>query len=69
MDLNRLPLEKKFEYWLLSILKNTDTLNKQTKTKLHETLEFQKRKTIESVFLFTLELKDERMLGLTSVAI
>ena len=64
MDLNRFTLEKKFEYWLLSILKNTDRLNKQTKTKSHETLEFEKRKTIESVFLISLELKDERMLGL-----
>ena len=69
MDLKRFTLEKKIENWLSSILKNTDRLNKQTKTKSHETLEFEKRKTIESVSLFTLELKDEWVLGLTSLAI
>ena len=50
-------------------MKNTDGLNKQTKTKSHETLEFENRKTVESVFLITLELKDERMLGLTSLEV
>ena len=70
MNLNMIQPKNETEDLLLSITKNCETLIHQTRTRPEETLEFKMTKRRETFhFKPPIQVKGERMIGLTSLEV